>query len=156
MGCCSARVTVDSGFGLRISFGLRSSGFGSLGVALWWLWGGSVLPSRWLCGGLVVALGWLCTPESVPSLCLVYGFLVAALCILPSAFACGWLCPVFLHSGFCGRDTCLVHCLEGADRKIRDRNISVLHLSVSFSCSRAAFPAPQIRLAFFRRGISCG
>ena len=41
------------------------------------LWGGSVLQSIWLCGRLVVALGWLCTPESVPSLCLVYGFLVA-------------------------------------------------------------------------------
>src|ERR1017187_7716176 len=31
----------------------------------------------WPCGGLVVALGWLCTPESMPSICLVYGFEMA-------------------------------------------------------------------------------
>src|ERR1039457_7414250 len=39
---------------------------GGLGVA----WG-------WLGGGLGVAVGWLCTPESMPSICLLYGFGVA-------------------------------------------------------------------------------
>ena len=38
----------------------------SLGVALVWLW----------CG-FRVALRWLCTPESMPSICLLYGFVVA-------------------------------------------------------------------------------
>ena len=38
----------------------------SLGVALGWPW-----------GSLGVALGWLWTPESMPSICLVYGFVVA-------------------------------------------------------------------------------
>src|ERR1035437_14634 len=74
----SARVAMDSGFGLRISFGLRSSGFGfgpsripapkathapptsasgfGFTLALVWLW----------CG-FGVALGWLWTPESMPS-----------------------------------------------------------------------------------------
>jgi hypothetical protein len=37
-----------------------------LGVALVWLW----------CG-FGVALVWLCTPESMPSICLLYGFAVA-------------------------------------------------------------------------------
>src|ERR1019366_526600 len=44
------------------------------GVALGWPW-----------GGLVMALGWLCTPESMPSICLVYGFVVAF-----GGF--GWIC----------------------------------------------------------------
>jgi hypothetical protein len=35
------------------------------------------LPTKWLCGGLGVALRWLCTPESMPSICLLYGFVVA-------------------------------------------------------------------------------
>ena len=53
----------------------------SLDVALGWLW----------CS-LRVALGWLCTPESMPSICLVYGFEVALggfarpFCTLHSAF----------------------------------------------------------------------
>ena len=50
----------------------------SLGGALGWPWGGSLVPSRWLCGGLGVALRWLCTPESMPSICLVYGLGVAS------------------------------------------------------------------------------
>jgi hypothetical protein len=37
-----------------------------LRVALWWL-----------CGGSVVAFEWLCAPESMPSICLVYGFEMA-------------------------------------------------------------------------------
>jgi hypothetical protein len=45
--------------------------------ALGWPWGGSLVPSRWLCGGLGVALRWLCIPESMPSICLVYGSEVA-------------------------------------------------------------------------------
>src|ERR1035437_5429337 len=31
----------------------------------------------WLSVGFGVALGWLCTPESMPSICLLYGFGVA-------------------------------------------------------------------------------
>jgi hypothetical protein len=49
----------------------------SLGGALREPWGGSLVPSRWLCGGLGVALRWLCIPESMPSICLVYGSEVA-------------------------------------------------------------------------------
>ena len=90
-------------------------------MALGWLWGGFEVALYSQVDSFVVALGWLCTPESMPSICLVYGFLVAlgglpdhsALCIpvlrsstaeggLPSAFACGWLGPAFLHSAFCG------------------------------------------------------
>ena len=42
-----------------------------------WLWGGfgGALVEPW--GSLGVALGWLCTPESMPSICLLYGFVVA-------------------------------------------------------------------------------
>src|ERR1035441_10609009 len=36
---------------------------------------GGALVEPW--GGLGVALGWLCTPESMPSIWLVYGFVVA-------------------------------------------------------------------------------
>ena len=49
----------------------------SLGGALvepWWSLGGALV-EPW--GGLGVALGWLCTPESMPSICLVYGLVVA-------------------------------------------------------------------------------
>src|ERR1039458_1624837 len=34
-------------------------------------------PIGCLSGGFGVALRWLCTPESMPSICLVYGFVVA-------------------------------------------------------------------------------
>src|ERR1035438_7940747 len=47
------------------------------GVALVWLWCGfgvALVGPWWGHGG---ALGWLCTPESMPSICLVYGFAVA-------------------------------------------------------------------------------
>src|ERR1039457_220301 len=57
-------------------------------VALMWLWCGFGVPIGWLSVGfevalgwlwwsLGVALGWLCTPESMPSICLLYGFGVA-------------------------------------------------------------------------------
>src|ERR1035438_1578354 len=32
------------------------------------------LACTWLCGGFKVAFWWLCTPESMPSICLLYGF----------------------------------------------------------------------------------
>jgi hypothetical protein len=38
---------------------------------------GHILALVWPWCGLGVALGWLCTPESMPSICLVYGFVVA-------------------------------------------------------------------------------
>jgi hypothetical protein len=47
------------------------------GVALVWLWCGFGVAVVWLWCGFVVALGWLCSPESMPSICLVYGFEVA-------------------------------------------------------------------------------
>src|ERR1017187_7903553 len=47
------------------------------GVALGWLGGGFGVALGWLWCGLGVALGWLCTPESMPSICLQYGFAVA-------------------------------------------------------------------------------
>src|ERR1039458_3087133 len=47
------------------------------GVALVWLWCGLGVALVWPWGGLGVALGWLCTPESMPSICLLYGFVVA-------------------------------------------------------------------------------
>ena len=57
----------------------------SLGVALGWLW-----------GGFGVALRWLCTPEYMPSICLVYGFMVAlGCCILRSAFYLRLSAPTF-------------------------------------------------------------
>ena len=62
-----------------------------------WLWGRIGVALRWLWCGFRVALGWLCTPESMPSICLVYGFVVACgglarqFCILHSTF--------FLHLG---------------------------------------------------------
>src|ERR1035441_2230164 len=48
------------------------------GVALMWLWWGFGGALRWLWWGLGGALGWLCTPESMPSICLLYGFAVAS------------------------------------------------------------------------------
>src|ERR1039458_2073025 len=42
-----------------------------------WLWcgfGGALVEPWWSLG---VALWWLCTPESMPSICLLYGFAVA-------------------------------------------------------------------------------
>src|ERR1017187_462224 len=47
------------------------------GVALGWLGGRMGVALGWLWGGFGVALGWLCTPESMPSICLQYGFAVA-------------------------------------------------------------------------------
>src|ERR1035441_1281546 len=41
------------------------------------LWGGFGVPIGWLAVGFEVALVWLCTPESMPSICLLYGFGVA-------------------------------------------------------------------------------
>src|ERR1035441_10876847 len=87
-------------------------------VALGWLWGGSVVPSRWLCGGLGVALRSLCTPESMPSICLVYGLGVALgglrrLTSISAFYFCwsvalGGLCSIsdfyFLLSAFAGVD----------------------------------------------------
>src|ERR1017187_7441294 len=46
-------------------------------VALVWLWCGFGVALGWPWGGFAVALGWRCTPESMPSICLVYGFEVA-------------------------------------------------------------------------------
>src|ERR1035438_4749239 len=59
-----------------------------LGVVLVWLWCGFGVALVWLWWGLGVALVgpwcgfggalvWLCTPESMPSICLLYGFAVA-------------------------------------------------------------------------------
>jgi hypothetical protein len=45
----------------------KTADAGLIWLALGWLW-----------GGFGVALGWLCTPKSMPSLCLVYGFVVAS------------------------------------------------------------------------------
>src|ERR1039458_136373 len=42
-----------------------------------WLESGPGVALVWLWGGFGVALGWLCTPESMPSICLVYGLAVA-------------------------------------------------------------------------------
>src|ERR1039458_3415745 len=47
------------------------------GVAWGWLWWRLVVAWGWLGGGFRVALGWLWTPESMPSICLLYGFGVA-------------------------------------------------------------------------------
>src|ERR1035438_4368697 len=63
--------------------------WGGLGVALGYPWGGFRVALYSTVDGFVVALGWLCTPESMPSICLVYGFVVAcggpsAFCLLPS------------------------------------------------------------------------
>src|ERR1035438_3040483 len=55
----------------------------SLGVALVEPWGGFGGALRWLWGSLGVALVWLCTPESMPSICLVYGSGVALGGFLP-------------------------------------------------------------------------
>ena len=41
---------------------------------LWWSLGGALVEPWWSLG---VALWWLCTPESMPSIWLVYGFVVA-------------------------------------------------------------------------------
>src|ERR1035438_9291321 len=48
-----------------------------LGVVLVWLWCGFgvALVGPWC--GFGGALVWLCTPESMPSICLLYGFAVA-------------------------------------------------------------------------------
>jgi hypothetical protein len=46
-------------------------------LALVWLWCGFGVALVWLWCGLGVALVWLCTPESMPSICPVYGFVVA-------------------------------------------------------------------------------
>src|ERR1035438_9378090 len=43
-------------------------------VEPWWSFGGALV---WLWCGLGVALRCLCTPESMPSICLVFGFGVA-------------------------------------------------------------------------------
>src|ERR1035437_1771574 len=67
-----ALVWLWCGFGVPI--GWLSVGFE---VALGWLWGGfggALVEPWWSLGG---ALGWLCTPESMPSICLLYGFAVA-------------------------------------------------------------------------------
>ena len=60
-------------------------GFGGALVEPWWSLGGALVEPWWSLGGalvepwwsLGVALWWLCTPESMPSICLVYGFGVA-------------------------------------------------------------------------------
>src|ERR1019366_3249451 len=49
-------------------------GFGMALVEPWGGLGGALVEPWW---SLRVALGWLCTPESMPSICLVYGFRVA-------------------------------------------------------------------------------
>jgi hypothetical protein len=46
-------------------------------VAEGWLWVPNWLPIGYLPNGFGVALRWLCTPESMPSICLLYGFVVA-------------------------------------------------------------------------------
>src|ERR1017187_8261070 len=51
--------------------------WGGCRVALGWPWGGLGAALEWPWGGLGVALGWLCTPESMPSICLLYGLGVA-------------------------------------------------------------------------------
>ena len=51
--------------------------WGGFWVAWGWLWGAYRLAIKWLWCGFGVALGWLCTPESMPSICLLYGFGVA-------------------------------------------------------------------------------
>src|ERR1039457_5905790 len=48
-----------------------------LGVALVWPWCGLGVALVWPWCGFGVALVWLCSPESMPSICLVYGFAVA-------------------------------------------------------------------------------
>jgi hypothetical protein len=53
------------------------------GGALWEPW-----------GGFREALGWLCSPESMPSICLVYGFVVACPLLAPLLTPC--LPPVFI------------------------------------------------------------
>src|ERR1017187_2325593 len=47
------------------------------GVAVVWLWCGLGVALVWPWCGFGVALVWLCSPESMPSICLVYGFAVA-------------------------------------------------------------------------------
>src|ERR1035441_10606867 len=55
----------------------RIVGFRVAWVALVGLWCGSGGALVWLWWSLGVALGWLWTPESMPSICLLYGFAVA-------------------------------------------------------------------------------
>src|ERR1039457_3746131 len=50
---------------------------GRMSVALVWLWCGFGVALVWPWCGLRVALGCLCTPESMPSICLLYAFGVA-------------------------------------------------------------------------------
>jgi hypothetical protein len=70
--------------------GSRSADFDAapgLYLALRWLEGRMGVAWRWLGGGFGVAVGWLCTPESMPSICLLYGFVVAL-------GGLRWLCAV--------------------------------------------------------------
>ena len=46
-------------------------------MAVVWLWCGCGVALGWLWCSLRVAVVWLCTPESMPSICLLYGFEVA-------------------------------------------------------------------------------
>src|ERR1035437_357648 len=63
----------------------HGGGFGVALVWLWWSLGVAVVEPWWRFrvavgwpwGGFRVALGCLCTPESMPSICLLYGFGVA-------------------------------------------------------------------------------
>ena len=99
VGCYSAGVAMDSGFGHRISFGLRSSSFGfgpsrvpapkaihapltsssSFGftLALGWLGPGLYVACTWLEGRMRVARGWLLGAYRLPTKWLWGGFRVA-------------------------------------------------------------------------------
>src|ERR1019366_4268715 len=61
-----------------------------------WLWCGFGVALVWPWGGFGVALRWLCTPESMPSICLLYGFGVAL-----GGFAARKPAPVGAQHDFC-------------------------------------------------------
>src|ERR1017187_9886941 len=70
--CTPFRRWLWCGFGVAVVW--LSVGFGVALVEPWWSLGGALV-EPWC--GFVVALWWLCTPESMPSICLLYGFAVA-------------------------------------------------------------------------------
>src|ERR1022692_3902277 len=103
-------------------------------VALRWLVGGLWVAWRWLSVGFGVALGWLCTPESMPSICVVYGLGVAlgGLSVQGSGFR-------VQGSGFR---------VQGSGFRVQGSRFEVLPISFVHSspARRTAFLPPDFRL----------